>query len=721
VSPPIWTRRLPIVLEVDAYDIHRYPDDELPDVIAQATRFFVAVQAPVRVITLADPYSLGGVIGRIEQRMLQVARPLRAPLDAKRLYLDWAQQHLVLRDLRYYLLVWTDGTLEPGPLARVASETFQTPVRPVSDFSGGFQPRAFTGTYREGGFWGDYLAPLGDPPRRPFLRLLVGYTLRGEWSPWTLHPLLNLGSPFALAQEIYTYPAEKEELVLTNAAGALSAQLEVNAKSGNAPDTRSGRAAADCLRVQQETQAGQRLHKVGHVLLLKADTLPELDQITQTALTLMGPSLPFRLERGEQRNLLRLFGPESPGALGADLVPKWPIISQGLAVEMPFGRRTRTDTDGILLGIDEDGRYPVFYQGWVEPGSPDARARHMIVCGATGFGKTFFGNKMCLDEAVTNNAQVVVIEPQGHSRRLVAAVGPGIGRYHAINFETTTLNVLDVVHASLVRQVAHVKSLLEVLIRATVEDDDGRRQRRRVFSDEEVGALDQALGELYGNQPVLPFLSAAETPLLRDLGAKLRHIEGGSRLARRIRALLVDGSPGPVFDRPTNLPLGLDEAQVIAFNVAEVEERYRPFVYGVFMGAARRRTRRKPHEQRLLFWADEFGWLCQVPALAQAVAYEVKTVRTFNTAWVMGEQNAFLFSRNAAGRFILENTPDQIYFRQTSTALETVARFNKEFTARHLSLLRGAPRGLCVARLGREIYTVRVEANDFEYQAFGGT
>ena len=26
-----------------------------------------------------------------------------------------------------------------------------------------------------------------------------------------------------------------------------------------------------------------------------------------------------------------------------------------------------------------------------------------------------------------------------------------------------------------------------------------------------------------------------------------------------------------------------------------------------------------------------------------------------------------------------------------------------------------------VARLGREIYTVRVEANDFEYRAFGGT
>jgi hypothetical protein len=721
MSTALVARRLPTVLAVDAFDINRYPDEELPDVIAQATRFFVAVQAPLRVITLAEPYSLSGVIESTERRMLQVARPLRAPLDAKRIYLDWAQQHLVLRDLRYYLLVWADGTLEPGPLARVASENFQTPVTPLTDFSAGFTPQAFVGTYREAGLWGDYLAPVGDPPRRPFLRLLVGYTLHGEWSPWTLHPLLNLGRPFALAQDIYTYPPDKEEMALTNAAGALSAQLQVNAKSGTAPDTRSGRAADDCLRVQQETQAGQRLHKVGHVLLLKAETLKELDEVTQTALTLMRPSLPLRLERGEQRNLLRLFGPEASGTIGTDLVPKWPVISQGLAVEMPFGRRTRTDTDGILLGIDEDGRYPVFYQGWVEAGSQDARARHMIVCGATGFGKTFFGNKMSLDEEATNNAQVVVIEPQGHGRKLVDAVGRGAGIYHPINFETTTLNVLDVVHASLVRQVAHVKSLLEVLIRATVEEDDGLRQRRLVFSDEEVGALDQALCEVYGNQPTLPFLSAEETPLLRQLCETLRHIEGGGRLSRRIRALLVEGSPGPVFDRPTNLPLGLDEAQVIAFNVADVEERYRPFVYGVFMGAARRRTRRKPRDQRLLFWADEFGWLCQVPALAQAVAYEVKTVRTFNTAWVMGEQNAFLFSRNAAGRFILENTADQIYFRQTGTALETVARFNKEFTARHLSILRSAPRGLCVARLGREIYTVRVEANDFEYQAFGGT
>ncbi len=721
MSTIVLTRRLPTVLEVDAYDINRYPDDELPDMIGQAARFFVAVQQPLRVITLAEPYSLSGVIGRTEQRMLQVARPLRAPLDAKRIYLDWAQQHLVLRDLRYYLLIWTDGSLEPGPLARVASENFQTPVTPVLDFSAGFQPRAFQGTYREAGLWGDYLAPVGDPPGRPYLRLLVAYTLRGEWSPWTLHPLLNLGSPFALAQDIYTYPPDKEQMALTNAAGTLSAQLQVNAKSGNAPDTRSGRAAADCERVQHETQAGQRLHKIGHVLLLKAETLRELDQVTQTALTLMGPSLPFRLDRGEQRNLLRVFGPEATGTIGPDLVPRWPVISQGIAVEMPFGRRTRTDTDGILLGIEEDGRYPVFYQGWVEPGSGDPRARHMIVCGATGYGKTFFGNKMCLEEAATNNAQIVVIEPQGHGKKLVAAAGPGMGIYHAVNFETTRLNVLDVVHTSLPRQIAHVKSMLEVLIRATVEDDDSERQRHRVFTDVEVGVLDQALQEVYGHQATVPFLAPTETPLLRHLCDTLRHLDGGGELSHRLRALLVDGSPGVVFDRPTNLPLGLDEAQIIAFNVADVEERYRPFVYGVFMGAARRRTRRKPRDQRLLFWADEFGWLCQVPALAQAVAYEVKTVRTFNTAWVMGEQNAFLFSRNDAGRFILENTADQIYFRQTGTALETVAQFNKEFTARHLGMLRSAPRGVCIARLGREIYTVRVEANDFEYRAFGGT
>lgn len=47
-------------------------------------------------------------------------------------------------------------------------------------------------------------------------------------------------------------------------------------------------------------------------------------------------------------------------------------------------------------------------------GSGDPRARHMIVCGITSSGKTFFGHKLGLAAATTNQAQVVVIEPQGH-------------------------------------------------------------------------------------------------------------------------------------------------------------------------------------------------------------------------------------------------------------------------------------------------------------------
>jgi hypothetical protein len=698
-------RGTPVALDVAPYDIHRYQQQDLPDVVIRATEFFATFGQPLRVLTRAEPYRLAAAVAGVEARILGAPPALRDPLVAHRRHLERLDAGSELQRLRYTLLVWTEGQLEPAALAQAASESFGTPVSVARAF-----PQAFQGAYEVAA---DHLAPAAANRGQPYLQLLVAYHVQGEWSPYTIHPLLNLGYPFALAQDIYTFPPARALLALTNAAGALSAQLQ--APGGAGPDTRAERSAADCEHAMHAVELGQRLHKIAHVLLIKAPTLAELRRLSQTAQTLLGPRLPFRVERGRQAELLGYFGPR-PAAQLAAAAPQRTILSRGLAVMTPFGKRTRTSADGILLGL-EAGGYPIFHQGWHAPGQQDKRAHHRIICGETGYGKTVAVQTWALQEALLNDAQVVLLEPQGHGRRLIAAVGEE-GRYHAISFAHTRLNILDVVEETLPDQITHVEQLLHALLNSTAAARGGAGAPARALTTLERGALHQALREVYGD--CWQTLTPATTPRLRGLCARLRQIEHGALLGAEIAALFVEGTYAAVFDRPTNLDLSL-EARVVAFDVRDVQESFRTLLYGVTLAAVRRRTRRKPADQKLLFVIDEFAYLAQEPSLAGVVAHVVKTARTFRTAIWMVEQNPFTFDLNTAGRYILENVQSQVYFRQAGTAPELVRRFNPMMTDRHLGIMRVADVGEAIVRLENDVYHIRVQPNAYEQRYFLGS
>ncbi|MBX3055889.1 MAG: hypothetical protein KF770_05390 [Anaerolineae bacterium] len=74
--------------------------------------------------------------------------------------------------------------------------------------------------------------------------------------------------------------------------------------------------------------------------------------------------------------------------------------------------------------------------------------------------------------------QVVLLEPQGHSRRLLALAGGKNVSYSQLSYATTTLNILDVVYENATDQYDHVLTLLGLLL-----DPLGNNPRR--FSNAE--------------------------------------------------------------------------------------------------------------------------------------------------------------------------------------------------------------------------------------------
>src|SRR5438128_4960343 len=157
-----------------------------------------------------------------------------------------------------------------------------------------------------------------------------------------------------------------------NAYTALDAQLNTTGRMGR--DTRSEAAWVDCDYAMKAVDAGQRLHRVVVALLIKGRTRSALHENMRLAERVLASKLRFRVESGNQLEALKLFTPVPTGRINLKLTQRT-AVSEGVSVLVPFGLRRRNDTRGILWGIDADGGYPVFYDGWTrQSGGPGGAA-----------------------------------------------------------------------------------------------------------------------------------------------------------------------------------------------------------------------------------------------------------------------------------------------------------------------------------------------------------
>ena len=569
-----------------------------------------------------------------------------------------------------------------------------------------------------------------------------------------------------------------------NSYNALEAQLSTTGRMGR--DTKSEAAWADCDYAMKAVDAGQRLHRVTVALLVKGSTRASLQENVRLAERVLASKLRFRVETGNQLEALKLFTPLRTGQTNLRLTPRT-AVSEGVSVLVPFGLRRRNSTQGILWGIDADGGYPVFYDGWTRqsgasnlsnvtnmnnmsiysagryldeasgapyqsPGGPTssgtgASAYHHVIVGETGSGKTYGANLLLYREAL-RGTQVVVLEPMGHSRRLMQAMGEG-GSYNRVDFANTSLNVLDVVEPTLTDQVTHVQRTLSVLLSsasgaggaaATASSGGGwqalsgggntagQAAGRRVFTNAELAALGSALRDLYtGIDP--DTIRQEETPRLEQLCVRLRlnSSRGGTpscgrALADEIAGLYVDGVYGEIFNprEGTSLDLSLTSPGV-AYDFSSVNDTFRPLLYSQVLAAVQRRIRSRQRAQSMIVFIDEFRYMAQEPMLAEQAMLLVKTARTYRAAIWMAEQNLFTFSETLTGRAIIENTPLVTLYRQTATATKIARELYPRLTEYHAFLLSTSQRGECVTLLGDDIFHMHMESSIGEAALFAGS
>jgi Cdc6-like AAA superfamily ATPase len=709
-SLPKSPRNAPVVSEVRPYDLSMFAGEGMAAVAARARGFFSGLEVPVRVLALSEPFSAKPALEYVQDLILSTSPEegwRRSGLAAYRHFLDSLVQEADLRRIRYFLVAWPGPELPPAAITRAAEDSFLTAVTPLSN---GLPP-FYGGRYREEL---DHLAPLERD--QPYMAVYSAWELLGMWDLFTMHRLLLMPFPLAVSIDVETLSVDKAQFRLQSAYNGLYAQLNQQSKFGG-KDARSEEAFHAVQETLKILEAGERLHMVKMAVLVKAPSAAKLKEYGAYIRNTLATHMRLRLETGQQKESLKLFTTSPPAEINVDVRPA-PVLSGGAGVMMPFGLRSRSETAGILFGVDKNSGNPVFYDGWRRSAGEGGKPFHATILGRTGSGKTFTMQTL-FHRLVLTGTQVIVIEPVGHFRRLAESLGAG-GSYNKVAFGTASVNLLDMVQPTMQDQITHVHRQLALLLSsgtgaAATRSDLGRR----VFTNAELGALDEALREIYASIWGMP-ITPATTPRLEDLCRRLDDVQGGAGLATEIRRLYVNGMLAGTFNRPTSLDLSL-KARAVCFDVSGVDESYRPWFYMQIVASLLRHIRNPNRGYPVVIGFDEFKYLAQDPTLASQILLLVKTVRTYNAAIWTADQNPSSYTMNEESQQIIANTPLVFIGRQQAQDVQADRQLFPRLRDFHEQQMLTAGRGEFIGIFDDDYYPLRIEPSPLELGYFSGT
>jgi hypothetical protein len=696
-----------------------FAGEAMSAVAGRARSFFSGTETDVRMLALSEPFSAKPALDHVHTLIRATPRAemwRRRGLSEYRHFLDILVREADLRRIRYFLVAWPGAELPAPAVTRAAEDSFLTTVTPMPE---GLPP-FFKGRYREE--W-DHLAPIAPSSQdeaQPYMAVYTAWELLGTWDPFTMHRLLLMPFSLAVSVDIETLSIDKAQFRLQSAYNSLYAQLSQQSRFGG-KDARSEEAFGSVESTLKILEGGERLHMVKLAVLLKAPTLARLREHGAYIQNTLSPHMRLRLEVGQQQDSLKLFTIEASSEVSTD-IRSAPVLSGGAGLMMPFGLRSRSETDGILFGVDKHSGNPIFYDGWRHSAGEGGTPFHATILGRTGSGKTFMMQTLLHRLALTGT-QVIVIEPVGHFKRLAQSLGSG-GSYNRVAFGTASVNLLDMVQPTLQDQITHVLRQLALLLSSATGAASKRSDLgRRVFTNAELGALDEALSELYApiwDTGATLQVTRDTTPRLEDLCRRLDDVQGGRELAIEVRRLYVSGMLSSTFNRPTSLDLSL-RARAVCFDVSGVDETYRPFFYMQIVTSLLRHIRNRDRGYPVVVAFDEFKYLAQDATLAAQILLLVKTIRTYNAAIWTADQNPSSYTANEESQQIIANTPLVFIGRQQAQDMQVDRQLFPRLRDLHEQQILTASRGEFIGIFDDDYYALRIEPSPLELAFFSGT
>lgn len=530
---------------------------------------------------------------------------------------------------------------------------------------------------------------------------------------------------------IHLYPEDAAGIVrrLTNRIVGLQAQLELDMRRGDISRRHVLERdinEADALRAR--LQWGEdRAFSAGLVFTVTAPSAAELERRC------------LLLERGVQSKMAEarsLFLRQAAGLIAASPAGAWDLaadctrlLNLGAVVAFyPFGMADMAHPNGVLLGTNRITGGPVFFNSFAGP-TAGLTNPHLAVFGQSGSGKTVFLKAYAARKAVAG-VPAVLLDPEREYAPAVHRLGGHVirlepGRPSGLNPLDLEVEEVDAETAGTVNlqdKVADVRALVAHMLtihRGDLTPEESALLDRvvfRLYADRGITADGASLYEEYSDLDGEMYRSGRRKkpmPRLRDLHALMSQQPGLERVALLLELYLESGSMG-LFDCESTL--GLEDAQLIAFDLFGLDEKYvRPLAMHVALGWILEKFIKKRRGVQKLVACDEAWMLLQHDDTAAFLEDLARRSRKRLCGLVLASQSFDEFRDSDRGRAILNNVGTRVIMSQKPDQLTAAAEVFQLTEGERLFIAQ-AGRGEALIKTGTQSVAVLVEVTPMEME-----
>lgn len=506
----------------------------------------------------------------------------------------------------------------------------------------------------------DLITPVGLEIKPSFLRFsgkvaktlfILGYPkfLTVGW----LSPVINLNQ--AVNVSIFFHPIETEEVLknLRKRSTQLQAQLLEEQEKGLVRNPLLETAIQDIESLRDSLIQGRdKMFYVSLYLTIVANSEEELAKIESDLVNLMGQKMieikPAAFHQFEAY--------EANMPLGQDnLDVRTPLNIGPASTFFPFISPTLLQEQGIFYGINLQNSTPVIFDRF------SLENFNCVIFAKSGAGKSYF-TKLDIIRSLMTGVEILVIDPENEYEQLAKAFGGSFFRIsiqskdHLNPFDITTIGEDEEPIAAFRQHILDLIGLIKVMIGE--------------LKPEEEAVLDQAIKQTYASRditPETPFFGK-EPPLLEDLEAVLRTMEGGKDLAEKLYKY-TKGTFAGFINHPTTIDTN---NRLTVFSIRDLDEELRPVAMYIILGHIWNLVRKEKRKRLLII--DEAWWLMKNNEGANFLLSMAKRARKYFLGLTTITQDVDDFLKSPYGKPIITNSSMQFLMKQASAAIPSLAQ-----------------------------------------------
>jgi conjugal transfer ATP-binding protein TraC len=427
-------------------------------------------------------------------------------------------------------------------------------------------------------------------------------------------------------------------------------------------------------------QAQEKLFEVGIYITIYADSKKNLDKIgAEIENTLQSKLVDSKPAVFEQ---IKNFSSVAP--LGIDAMNIHTPMNSGPASSIfPFVSLDLTSDNGILYGINRHNNTLIIFDRF------SLENANMVMLAKAGAGKSY-AMKLEVIRSLMMGTDVIVVDPENEYLTLAEAVG---GTVLKISLDSeNNINPFDIPAIPkdeepgevLKSHIVNLSGLLKLML--------GK------ISPAEEAMIDRALTETYASKDISPDkdFRNATPPLLEDLEAILRGMEGGKDMAERLYRF-TKGSYAGFTNKPSNINTA---NRLVVFSIRDLEDELRPIAMYIILNFIWNLVRAELKKRIMVI--DEAWWMMKYPDSASFLFGLAKRARKYYLGISTITQDVEDFLNSPFGRPIITNSSLQLLLKQAPATIDQTAKaFNLTDIEKNYLLEADIGQGLFVAGLKR--------------------